>query len=98
MRDTRKNSNTTSTGLADTYISAIPTILFGVVSMAQLVEVTVSAKLGGVVEVVSSISAVGHKYFSAFSGIVDLLYCANIFCILNWGMAVSCSRNINFEI
>ena len=45
-----------------------------VVSIAQLVEVTDSAVLGGVVEVVSSIPAVGHKIFSAFSGKVDLLY------------------------
>ena len=46
----------------------------GVVSIAQLVEVTDSAVLDGVVEVVSSIPAVGHKIFSAFSSIVDLLY------------------------
>ena len=45
-----------------------------VVSIAQLVESTDSAVPGGVVEVVSSIPAVGHKIFSAFSGIVDLLY------------------------
>ena len=37
-------------------------------------KVTDSAVLGGVVEVVSSIPAVGHKIFSAFSGIIDLLY------------------------
>ena len=30
--------------------------------------------VGGVVEVVSSNPTVGHKYFSAFTGIVDLLY------------------------
>ena len=51
--------------------------LFGVVSIAQLVKVTDSAVLGGVVEVVSSIPAVGHKIsfnFSAFSGIVDLFF------------------------
>ena len=42
--------------------------------MAQLVEVTDSAVLGGVVEVVSSIPGVGHKFFLAFSGIVDLIY------------------------
>ena len=35
--------------------------LFGVVSIAQLVEVTDSAVLGGVAEVVSSNPAVGHK-------------------------------------
>ena len=68
MLDIRKNSNTTCTILADTYISAIRTIFFGgVVSIAQLVEVTESAVLGGVVEVVSSIPAVGHKiFFSIF--------------------------------
>ena len=42
--------------------------------MAQLVEVTDSAVLGGgVVEVVSSNPAVG-KYFSAFTGIVNYIY------------------------
>ena len=35
--------------------------LFGVISTAQLVEVSDSAVLGGVVEVVSLIPAVGHK-------------------------------------
>ena len=67
MLDIMKNSNTTCTSLADTYISAIRTIFFGVVSIAQLVEVTDSAVVGGVVEVVSSIPAVGHKiFFSIF--------------------------------
>ena len=63
MLDIRKNSNTTCTALADTYISAIRIIFTGVVSIVQLVEVTDSAVLGGVVEVVSSIPAVGHKIF-----------------------------------
>ena len=45
---------TTCTALANTYISAIRTIFFGVVSIAQSVEVTDSAVLGGVAEVVSS--------------------------------------------
>ena len=36
-------------------------ILFGVVSIAQLVEVTDSTVLGGVAEVVSSNPTVGHK-------------------------------------
>ena len=44
-------------------VSAIRTIFFGVVSMAQLVEVTVSAMLGGVVEVVSSNPALVIKIF-----------------------------------
>ena len=55
------------TALSDTYICAIRTIFLGVVSIAQLVEVTESALLGGVVEVVSSIPMVGHKiFFSIF--------------------------------
>ena len=40
------------------YISAIRTIVFGVVSIAQLVKVTDSRLLGSVVEVVSSIPTV----------------------------------------
>ena len=39
-----------------------------VVSIAELVEMTDSAVVGGVVEVVSSIPAMGHKTFSAFFG------------------------------
>ena len=67
MLDKKKNSNTTSTTLADTYIRAIQTIFWGVVSIAQLVEVTNSAVLGGVVEGLGSIPAVGHKiFFSIF--------------------------------
>ena len=42
-------------------ISTAPLIHVGVVSIAQLVEVTDSAVQGGVVEVLSSIPAVGHK-------------------------------------
>ena len=41
--------------------SALRTIFFGVVSIVQLVEVTDSAVLGGVAEVVSSNPTVGHK-------------------------------------
>ena len=37
--------------------------LFGVGSIAQLVEVTDSAVLGGVAEVVSLIAVMGHKIF-----------------------------------
>ena len=67
MLDIRKNSNMTCTVLANTYISAIRTIFFEVVSIAQLVEVMDSGVLGSVVEVVSSIPAVGHKiFFSIF--------------------------------
>ena len=46
---------------ANTYISAIRTIFFGIVSIAQLVEVTDRAALGDVAEVVSSNPTVGHK-------------------------------------
>ena len=67
MLDIRKNSNTTCTAFADTCVSVIRTIFFGVVSIAQLVEMTGSAVLGGVVEVVSLIPAVGHNiFFSIF--------------------------------
>ena len=41
---------TTCSSLADTYISAVRTIFPGVVSIAQWVEVTDSAELGGIVE------------------------------------------------
>ena len=58
----------------NTYISAIQTTFLGVVSIAQLVEVTDSAVLGGVAGVVSSNPTVGHKNILAFTGIVDLLY------------------------
>ena len=34
--------------------------------------------LGGVAEVVSSIPTVGHEIFSAFTGIVGLLYLSNL--------------------
>ena len=44
-----------------------------VVSIAHVEEVTDDAVLGSVVEVVSSNPAVGYKYFSAFTGIDDLL-------------------------
>ena len=40
----------------------------------KLVEVTDSAVLGGVAEVVGSNPRWVMKYFSAFTGIVDLLY------------------------
>ena len=54
---------TTCTALGDTYISAIRTIFFGVVSIAQLVGVTDSEVLGGVAEVVTSNPTLGHKIF-----------------------------------
>ena len=80
------------TALANTYISAIRTIFFGVVSMAQLVEVTDSAVLGGVAEVVSSNPRWVIKYFSAFTGIVDLLYhSVSIFIINLYQFLILCS-------
>ena len=48
--------------------------LFGVVPIAQLVEVTDSAVLGGVVEVVSSNPTRVINIFSAFTGMDDLFY------------------------
>ena len=51
----------TCTALANTYISATRTIFIGVVLIVQLVEVTDSAVLGGVAEVVSSNPTVSHK-------------------------------------
>ena len=47
---------------------------YGVVSIAQLVEMTSIGVLDGEIEVVSSNSAVGHNYFSAFTTIVDFSY------------------------
>ena len=59
---------------------------------------TDSAVLGGVVEVVSSIPAVGHKKFSAFSGIVDLLYLfISIFIIYLCQFLILCSSKVLFE-
>ena len=95
MLDIRENSNTTCTALADTYISATRTTFFGVVSIGQLVEVTDSAVLGGVVEVVSSIPMEGHINFSAFSGIIDLLYLSISSCIINlYQFLILCSSKV----
>ena len=55
MRRIRKNSIYDVNALADTYISAIRTICFGFVSIAQLIEVTDSAVLSCVVEYESHI-------------------------------------------
>ena len=83
------------TALAITYVSAIRTIFFGVVSMAQLVEVTDSAVLGGVAEVVSSNPRWVIKYFSAFTGIVDLLYhSVSIFIINLYQFLILCSSKV----
>ena len=51
--------------------------------MAPLVEVTDSAVLGGVAEVVSSNPRWVIKYFLAFTGIVDLLYLSISIFIIN---------------
>ena len=48
-----------------------------------MVEVTDSAMLGGVADVVRSNPTVGHKTFSAFTGIVDLLYLSISIFIIN---------------
>ena len=83
------------TALANAYVSAIRTIFFGVVSMAQLVEVTDSAVLGGVAEVVSSNPRWVIKYFSAFTGIVDLLYhSVSIFIINLYQFQILCSSKV----
>ena len=67
----KKTQYTMCTALANTPNNcAIRTIFFGVVSIAQLVEVTDSAVLGSVAEVVSSNPRWVIKYFSAFTGIV----------------------------
>ena len=68
--------------------------LFWVVSIAQLVEVMNSAELGGVAEVLSLNSTIGHKiFFSAFSGIVDLLY-LSIFIINLYQFLILCSLKV----
>ena len=61
MLDIRKNSIYDVYCISRSYMSAIRTIFIGVVYIAQLVEVTDSAVQGDLVEVVSSIPAVGHK-------------------------------------
>ena len=67
MRDIRKNSIYDVYCISRYLYQCYSNNLFGVVSIAQSVEVTDSAVLGGVVEVVSSIPAVGHKiFFSIF--------------------------------
>ena len=95
MIDIRKNSYTTCTALADTYISSIRTIFLGVVSIAQLVEVTDSAVLGGVVEVVGSISAVGQKIFFIIFQHSYLLYLSiSIFIINLYQCLILCSSKV----
>ena len=84
------------TALANTPTNcAIRTIFFGVVSIAQLVEVTDSAVLGGIAEVVSSNPRWVIKYFSAFTGIVDLLYLfISIFIINLYQFLILCSSKV----
>ena len=95
MRRIRKNSIYDVYCIANTYISAIRTIFYGVVSIAQSVEVTDSAVLGGVAEVVSSNPRWAIKYFSAFSGIVDLLYLSILIFIINlYQFLILCSSKV----
>ena len=61
MRCIRKNSISDVYCISQYLFSAIRTIFLGVLSIAQLAEVTDSAVLGGVVEVVSSNPIVGHR-------------------------------------
>ena len=51
--------------------------LYGLVSIAQLVEVKDSAVLGGVVEVVSSNPTVGHKIFFSIYRLSSYIYTEN---------------------
>ena len=58
-------------------------------------EVTDSAVLGGVAEVVSSNPTVGHKIFLTFTDIVDLLYLSiSIFIINLYQFLILCSSNL----
>ena len=71
--------------------------LFGVVSIAQLVEVTDSAVVGGVAEVVSSNPRWAMKYFAAFTGVVELLYLSiSIFIINLYQFLNLCSSKVLF--
>ena len=71
------------------------TIFFGVVSIAQLVEVSDSTVLGGVAEVVSSNPRWIIKYFSAFTGIYDLLNLSiSIFIINLYQFLILCSSKV----
>ena len=73
------------------YISAIRTIFYGVVSIAQLVEVTDSAVLGGLAEVVRWVI----KIFSAVTCIVDLLYLSISIFIKNlYQFLILCSSKV----
>ena len=54
MHALKKTQYRTCTALSHSNISTTQTISFGIVSVAQLVNVTDSAVLGGVIEVVSS--------------------------------------------
>ena len=74
MRRIRKNSIYDVYCISQYLYQRYSNNLFGVVSIAQSVEVTDSAVLGGVAEVVSSNPRWAIKIFSAFSGIVDLSY------------------------
>ena len=72
---------------------------FWVVSIAKLVEVTDSAVLGWVVEVVSSNPARVKNIFSAFTGISDL-FCLSIsiFIINLYQLLILCSSEVLFFV
>ena len=80
MRRIRKNSIYDVNALADTYISAIRTICFGFVSIAQLIEVTDSAVLSCVVEYESHIFQHIYIYIFFFSAYIFFqhIYCTKI--------------------
>ena len=61
-----------------------------------MLEMTHSAVLGGVAEVVSSIPRVGHKhFFTAFTGKVDLLYLSiSVFIINLYQFLILCSSKV----
>ena len=64
MRRIRKNSTINDLySISPCLYQCYSNNLFGVVSIAQLVEVTDSAVLGGVVEDVNLNLAMGYKYF-----------------------------------
>ena len=95
MRCIRKNSIYDVYCICQYLYQRLRTIFFGVVSIAQLVEVTDSAVLGGVAEVVSSNPRWVIKYFSAFTGIVDLLYLSLSIFILNlYQFLILCSSKV----
>ena len=70
MRSVRKNSVYDVYFITQYLYQCYSNNLFWVVPIAQLVDAVISS----VVEVLSLNPGLGHKNFSAFNGIVDLLY------------------------